>query len=159
MRFPSRSTVLVAIMAAFYLGFSAFYLLLDVEVGISLIPWAALAFALLGAMPGVGVLLRWRHPAVALALGLFLALALALPWLDLGPRKVFLRAARSISPAMTLAEVDARLARFERRPGPVGSLDATDTVVYRHAFGPGDSDSVAVQFADERVVGSQLLLD
>jgi hypothetical protein len=154
-----RSWALTAILAPFYVGFSAFYIVLDVEAGVSLIWWLALAFALLGALPGAGVLLRRRDPAVALVLILFLALACALPWLNLGPRKAFLRAARGVQVAMTRAEVEARLAPFERYLGEGAAPGSADTVVFRHTFGPGDSDAVVVQFAGERVVGSQLLLD
>jgi hypothetical protein len=155
----ARAPVLTAILATFYLAVGAFYLTLDIAGVLLLAPWLGLVYSLIGAAPGVAVLCRQRHSAVALTLALFLALALTAPALNLGPRKAFLRAATGIRPAMTIAAVDRRMAAFARRPDAAGTLGQVGRVVYSHAFGPGDSDAVVVQFAGDKVISRQVLPD
>jgi hypothetical protein len=155
----TQAPVLTAILATFYLAIGAYYLTLDMIGALLLAPWIGLVYSLIGALPGVAVLFRRRHPALVLALALFLALTLTAPALNLGPRKAFLRAAASIRADMTLAAVDQQLVAFERHPSTSGTLGPASRVVYYHHFGPGDSDSVVVQFAGDLVVSRQLLPD
>ena len=60
---------------------------------------------------------------------------------------------------MALAEVDRRLAAFERSPSTRGTLNTDGSAAYRSRFGPGDVDVVVVTFDDGRVSASQVLPD
>jgi hypothetical protein len=151
--------LLTAVLLSFYAFLLVLYLALDWSVALSLTPWFGLVFGLLGIIPGAVGLAAQRSPAVALACGLFIAVVLAAPWIDLGPRKPFLRAAAGIQSRMSLAEVDRRMAAFERSPQAAGTLGDGDSVVYHNRFGAGDVDSVQVTFESGAVRESRVLLD
>jgi hypothetical protein len=151
--------LLTIVLILFYAGLAALYVALDAAMGVSLHPWFGAAYGLLGALPGLLVVALRRTPLLAAALALFAALIVAAPELDTGPRKPFLRTATAVSPGMSLAEVDRRMAAFMRYPDVPGTLNADGSAAYRHTFGPGDVDAVIVRVEHGRVTSSQVLLD
>lgn len=138
---------------------AAVYLVLDAGVAVSLAPWFGLVYALAGAAPGLLIGIWTHNRRMLLVVALFITLIAAAPWLDIGPRKPFLRAAHAIAPGMTLTQVDQQMHAFERFPATPGAMSAERTVVYRHLFDLGDIDAVVVSFDGDRVSGRQVILD
>ncbi|MFO7168551.1 MAG: hypothetical protein DIU80_011070 [Chloroflexota bacterium] len=151
--------LVTVVLLVFYAALAIYYVFIDYSFAISLHPWFGLVYAALGALPGLLIVVRRRPRAPIVALALFVALILAMPWLDIGERKTFLRAAYEIRPGMTLAEVDQRLARYERFPSTPGSLDDDIMAVYSHKTDAGDSDAVVVMFVEGQVVDTDVLVD
>jgi hypothetical protein len=156
---PNLERVAATILVLFYAALTAYYIALDYSVAVSLQPWFTLVYGALGVLPGLLILARQRPRAPIAALAVFVVVLLALAWLEIGPRKGFLREAGSIRQGEALAEVDRRLAAYERFPATPGALDDGVMAVYRNPFGPGDADAVVVTFVEGRVVETDLLLD
>jgi hypothetical protein len=139
-RLQYTAVAVIALMAL--LG--GLYLALDAAMGISLIPWYGMIYAVLGLLPGLPLIIRYRRLSITLVSAVFIGLIIAAPALDTSARKPFLRAAPAITPGMTLTEVDQRIQGVVRTPATPGTSGSNGVVVYRYTFGAGDTDALIV---------------
>jgi hypothetical protein len=149
-------TSLLALM-----GLAALVLVLDFAVANPAVRTAAvLGVYMLGA--GLGLLLYQsrRSPATLVSLVLFVAVVGGIWAVDWNSRKPFLRDLDRVRPGMTVAEVDAIMARYERWPVDLGTTSAQQTVSYRHTTAAwGNSDIGLIMLDAGRVVGVTFLPD
>jgi hypothetical protein len=143
----------------FYACLAGLYLLLDYAAGTSLNRTFALVFGLVGALPGLYALAQLRSRTMLAVLLLYVALFAAAPYMNLSPRKPFLRDIMRVQAGMPLAEVDTIMARYQRRPASAGALDEAGIVGYQNRFGAGDVDSLVIRFEQGRAVEVKPLLD
>lgn len=151
-----RNLALGIVLAIIYGG----YLLLDKAAAISLNPRAVALFCLFAALALLPFLVgRRRVVQIALPLGLLCAI-LAVQFVDWDSRKPFLRALDRVEVGMTVAEVDAIMAGYMRRPSQPTTADEDAIVSYRHTTeGWGDSDIIVIRFTSGRVTSREYLPD